>query len=791
MNLWHYVEIENVESADSVSDTVVSVSVVSIIFEKLRKIKINNLKAVTIMRNRLRCNDKNLLKNEINAKNAWKILKNSFNSFESEMLNDLLIKLWIIILVNSQDVTNYAWRFKMTMQNIRRMIINVSINDNLFILYFHLSLDAKFEQYREHYAQTHEIVSNESNSTRSINYAINRFLNICVNRSISRKSTLVMIVIIFVSASNSFLDKVQSNAQSKIKNVVIITVKMCTICEKKYHTTSEHRKQFNLKRGRDQFDGERDDRNNKRRRKNDNDDDERLNPKIDDEEREHKIYIVISLEILTVMSAMLRQVAYWALNTICFQHNVRDRSTFIFYTTFSKLISVSDLEDSTIAMRQDIVRLFCKINNRQMNISFSNAFYVLECSLNLISFDQLNDRCSMTYKSEMFTVEDQDIIAKKRVNNVFFFELWKHVSYSFVITSIVDNLEQISQIVNLDFVVFESIDSRFSVNKTILNIWHARLEHLKEQNVRRLTKMSKRMNLIKSIVDRDFCELCIIIKQKIESHNSFVTFDKHFLNLVWSDLVELSISNDKTRYFVTFLCDFIKRSVVYVLRVKSDTFEAFRHFQLHNEHENNRVRRLRTNWEKKYSSNEFDDYRFEHDIEWESIVSEIFEQNEIVERLRQIIMSMISIMLKNVDLNDKWWTELIKTINYFRNRSSMIDKSIILYEVDTKKKFFLIHLRRIETIDYAMKRKSITKWKKLISRSFSIVLVEYEENHIYRMLRLNEIIYRVSFVIWIKKKREESFLVEISKRSISESIEFSTKRQVLESNSIIIFIFSS
>jgi hypothetical protein len=95
----------------------------------------------------------------------------------------------------------------MTMQNIRRMIINVSINDNFFILYFHLSLDAKFEQYREHYAQTHEIVSNESNSIKNINYAINRFLNICVNRLTSRESTLVMIVITFVS--NSSLDKVQ------------------------------------------------------------------------------------------------------------------------------------------------------------------------------------------------------------------------------------------------------------------------------------------------------------------------------------------------------------------------------------------------------------------------------------------------------------------------------------------------------------------------------------------------------------------------------------------------------
>ncbi len=74
-------------------------------------------------------------------------------------------------------------------------------------------------------------------------------------------------------------------------------------------------------------------------------------------------------------------------------------------------------------MRQDIVRLFCKIDNRRMNISFSNAFYVFECSLNLISFDQLNDLCSMTYKSEIFIVENQDIIARKRVNNVFFFEL--------------------------------------------------------------------------------------------------------------------------------------------------------------------------------------------------------------------------------------------------------------------------------------------------------------------------------------------------------------------------------
>jgi hypothetical protein len=155
---------------------------------------------------------------------------------------------------------------------------------------------------------------------------------------------------------------------------------------------------------------------------------------------------------------------------------------------------------------------------------------------------------------------------------------------------------------------------------------------------------------------------------------------------------------------------------------------------------------------------------------------------------------MISIMLKNVDLNDKWWIELVKTINYFRNRSSMTNKSIISFEIDTRRKLSFAHLRRIETTGYVMKRKSVTKWKKLALRLFLVVLVDYEKNHIYRMLRFNEIIYRVSSVIWIKKKREESslFISETStKRSIIDSIISSTKRQVLKSNSIIILMLSS
>ncbi len=497
------------------------------------------------------------------------------------------------------------------------MIIEMFINDNILILYFHHDLDAKYEQYRKHYAQTHDIVFIVFNLAMKINYAINKFLNICVNCFVFVESVVIMTIIVNIFSFVVF----------KIKNVVIIQMKHCIHCERNYHVKNECRnKHFHLKRNRDQSNrDDRNDRNNKRKKKNDNDNDndnDARNENDENVEKSHKLYIVIFLETLSTMSVMFSQIIFWVKNNACFQHSIREKTTFIFYTTFSKLISVNDLKSSTIAMKQDIVRLFCKINNKRMNISFSNVFYVSKCSLNLINFDQLDEiRCFMSYKSNLFTIEDQDVITRKFVNNVFFFELWKHVSYNFIITFIVDNF-------------VESFVNDFSINKEILSIWHARLKHLKKQNVRRFVKMSNEMNLIKLVANKNSCESCIVIKQKIESHNNFVIFDKHFLNLVWSDLVQFFLFNDKVKYFVTFLCDFIKRSIIYIFRVKLNTFDVFKHFQQHNEHEDNRVRRFRTNWKKEYFNDEFDKHRFEHDIDWKSIVLKTSKQNEIVERLK-------------------------------------------------------------------------------------------------------------------------------------------------------------
>jgi hypothetical protein len=76
-----------------------NVFVISSTLKKIRKFRIDNLKTITIIRNQLKCNDRDLLKNEINVIKTWQIFKKSFSSCESKILNNLFIKLWIIILI--------------------------------------------------------------------------------------------------------------------------------------------------------------------------------------------------------------------------------------------------------------------------------------------------------------------------------------------------------------------------------------------------------------------------------------------------------------------------------------------------------------------------------------------------------------------------------------------------------------------------------------------------------------------------------------------------------------------
>jgi hypothetical protein len=80
-------------------------------------------------------------------------------------------------------------------------------------------------------------------------------------------------------------------------------------------------------------------------------------------------------ETLSTMNVMLAQIIFWILNNACFQHSIRKKSTFISYTIFNKSISINDFEESIYVMKQEIVRVICRIDNKQTIKSSSSTFF--------------------------------------------------------------------------------------------------------------------------------------------------------------------------------------------------------------------------------------------------------------------------------------------------------------------------------------------------------------------------------------------------------------------------------
>ena len=83
------------------------------------------------------------------------------------------------------------------------------------------------------------------------------------------------------------------------------------------------------------------------------------------------------------------------------------------------------------------------------------------------------------------------------------------------------------------------------------------MNYLDYQNVQRLIKMFKNIDLIKKIVDKDLYVLCVIKKTRQASHKIHIHFEKEPLNLIYFDICDLitSRNHDDDKYFVIFLDD--------------------------------------------------------------------------------------------------------------------------------------------------------------------------------------------------------------------------------------------
>ena len=199
--------------------------------------------------------------------------------------------------------------------------------------------------------------------------------------------------------------------------------------------------------------------------------------------------------------------------------------------------------------------------------------------------------------------------------------------------------------------------------------WHRRLAH---RDITQVKKMNEYGLKFLSCNCGETCEACL--KGKMSRgpfpQRSEIS-SKQKLDLIHSDVcgpfqVDSPSGN---RYVVTFIDDYSRYTVLYLIRNKSEVKVKFREFV-----ENVKTKfgakpkKLRSDNGGEYIDRELQDYLKSEGIEFQHTVAYTPQQNGVAERKNRYLVEAVRCMLIDSDMEKCFWGEAICTANFVQNR---------------------------------------------------------------------------------------------------------------------------
>ena len=259
----------------------------------------------------------------------------------------------------------------------------------------------------------------------------------------------------------------------------------------------------------------------------------------------------------------------------------------------------------------------------------------------------------------------------------------------------------------VDNAPIEALFSSYNENTDYTLIWHHRLGHLNPKAM----KTGQVHKLFEGIPTKPFsyisiCEGCIYGKQcrqKFQVGKQKRTTRP--LQLIHSDLCgpmqTQSINGNK--YFISFIDDYTRFTILYFLKKKSGAYNAFTSYKAYVENQCQlKIAILRTDNGGEYFSNEWTKFCEENGIRHEHTVPYNPQQNGVAERKNRTLLDASRSMLQVSRLSLQFWQEAVATACYLQNRSP--HKVLGLetpYSLWFKHKPHLGHLRVFGSIAYS------------------------------------------------------------------------------------------
>lgn len=213
-----------------------------------------------------------------------------------------------------------------------------------------------------------------------------------------------------------------------------------------------------------------------------------------------------------------------------------------------------------------------------------------------------------------------------------------------------------------------------SANSTAAaELWHRRLGHLHPTGVIEFLKSSGLS--APSMKDFTFCDSCAMGKTtRTPSTSPFHRTDR-VLACIHSDLMgpisPVSIGGKK--YIITFIDDYTRFNKIYLLKSKSEAFEAFKHFQLWMESNTGcKILKLKTDRGGEYSSTEFLNHLKSSAIDTERGPAHRPQANSVAERFNRTLLGRIRTQLHQSGLPFSLWGELVSYSSIQLNSSPSV-----------------------------------------------------------------------------------------------------------------------
>lgn len=204
-------------------------------------------------------------------------------------------------------------------------------------------------------------------------------------------------------------------------------------------------------------------------------------------------------------------------------------------------------------------------------------------------------------------------------------------------------------------------------------LWHHRYGHLSYKGLRTLQSKEMVVGLPLIVETNVICDACMKGKQ----HRIPIPKRSHWraterLQLVHADLCGpiTPASSSHKRYLLCFIDDFSRKTWIYFLLEKSETFYHFKRFKTLVETETGMsIKCLRTDRGGEFNSAEFNDFCKQQGVKRQLTTAYTPQQNGVAERKNRTVMNLVRAMLSEKKVPKTFWAEAARWAIHVLNRS--------------------------------------------------------------------------------------------------------------------------